>query len=304
MKFKHVLIATLFSMFFASAIQATVHINMEPMTTPAEPKAIILGTSTLNNRPAESWFSDRGQRVARNISTATITPFIPQGANGQKFPAIIILPGGAFSQLSLDNEGWPVGQYFADRGIAAFVLKYRLNESPAKLQEYNKTVVKIVEALINGGPREDLPTPRFSVEDTKAALSFVRKNAQQWSVDTNKIGLIGFSAGAMTSLTTLMELDQKDMPAFLGLIYGPMAAIDVPAGAPPLFAALASDDPIFGSDGFGLIESWKASKIPTELHFFQNGGHGFGMGLEGTATENWLMQFMRWLKVNKITKYK
>ena len=186
--------------------------------------------------------------------------------------------------------------------IVAFVLKYRLNESPADLQQYNKIVVKAVEALIKGEPREDIPTPRFSVEDTKAALAFVRKNAQQWSVDTNKIGLIGFSAGAMASLTTVMELAQQDMPAFLALIYGPMDAIDVPAGSPPLFVALSSDDPIFARDGFGLIESWKASNIPTELHLFQNGGHGFGMGLEGTATENWLVQFMRWLKVNKITK--
>ncbi|GAA6186641.1 alpha/beta hydrolase [Aliiglaciecola sp. NS0011-25] len=302
MKLKHIFCLGLAALFFSSALQASVHIKMEPTAAPAEPNAINLGTSTLKNRPVESWFSDRGQRVARNISTATITPYIPKGAKGQKFPVIIILPGGAFSQLSLDNEGWPVGQYFADRGIAAFVLKYRLNESPEDLQEYNKIVVNIVQAMINGEPREDIPTPRFSVEDTKAAFALIRKNTQQWPVNTDKIGLIGFSAGAMVSLNAVMELEQKDMPAFLALIYGPMVAVDVPAGAPPLFAALAIDDPIFGGDGFGLIESWRSNRIPTELHFFQNGGHGFGMGLKGTATENWLEQFMRWLKINKFTE--
>jgi acetyl esterase/lipase len=300
MKLKRILCLSIVSMFFSSPLYATVHIIMDPIEDPAEPNAIILGTETLENRPTESWFSDRGQRVARNISAATITPYIPQGVKGQKFPAIIILPGGAFSQLSLDNEGWPVGQFFADHGIAAFVLKYRLNESPVDLKEYNKNVVNIVQAMINGEPREDIPTPRFSIEDTKTALALVRKNAQQWPLDTDKIGLIGFSAGAMASLSTVMELSPKDMPTFLALIYGPMTAVDVPAGAPPLFAALASDDPIFGSDGLGLIESWKASSIPAELHFFQNGGHGFGMGIEGTATENWLAQFMRWLKINQV----
>ena len=302
MKIKYLLSATLFSLLLSNPLQATVHINMQPIDAPTEPNAIILGTPSLKNRTTESWFADHDQRVARNITTATLTPYFPKGDKKQKLPAIIILPGGAFSQLSLDNEGWPVGQYFAERGFAAFVLKYRLNETPADLQEYNRTVVKIVEAMINGEPREDIPTPRFAIEDTKAALELVRKNAQQWSIDPDKVGLIGFSAGAMASLSTVMELAQNDMPAFLSLIYGPMTAVEVPAAAPPLFAALASDDPIFGAEGFGLIDSWKARKIPVELHYFQNGGHGFGMGLSGTASENWLEQLFLWLKINKITE--
>lgn len=298
---KNIMRWLLCTLFYSVSASATVHLNMQPIETPSEPNAIPLGTPRADNPATESWFSDRGQRVARNISTATITPFIPTTPSDNKRPAIIILPGGAFSQLSLDNEGWPVAQYFAAQGFAAFVVKYRLNPSAASLEDYQAKVVAEIEKIYSGQAKPDLPTPQNAVDDVLAAMTFVQQNAERWSIDTKKIGYIGFSAGAMASLTAVLQSDEATMPAYLGLIYGPMEAVDVPPHAPALFAALSANDPIFGRQGFGIVEGWQKSESPVELHFFQDGGHGFGMGLPGTATENWLSQFMRWLNVNQFT---
>jgi acetyl esterase/lipase len=83
-------------------------------------------------------------------------------------------------------------------------------------------------------------------------------------------------------LTLLTELAGQDAkPAFIGIIYGPLAAVTVPADAPPLFVALAADDPFFANGGFGLIDSWRAAKKPAEFHLYEQGGHGFGMYPKG-----------------------
>ena len=84
-------------------------------------------------------------------------------------------------------------------------------------------------------------------------------------------------------------------PAFLGNIYGPLGQTTVPADAPPLFIALAADDPLFPNTGFGLIESWRAAKRPVEFHYYEQGGHGFGMYPKTTTSTGWFDAFVRWL---------
>ena len=94
-----------------------------PLETPKEPRAILLGTGTVANQPApETWFKQWGDPMARNISSATLTPFLPEPgkANGT---AVLVAPGGGFSWLSMGNEGWEVAEALAKQGIAAFVLK-------------------------------------------------------------------------------------------------------------------------------------------------------------------------------------
>ena len=109
--------------------------------------------------------------------------------------------------------------------------------------------------------------------------------------------MIGFSAGAMLTLATALS-DSDAKPAFIGSIYGPMSTMDVPANAPPLFDALAADDPIFGNGGFGLIESWKASKRPVEFHLYEQGGHGFGMYPKETTSTGWFNAFVSWMRMH------
>ena len=140
--------------------------------------------------------------------------------------------------------------------------------------------------------------PPQALEDARAAVRLVRARGRDWNIDPNRVGLLGFSAGAMTTLGVALTVPRDEQPAFIAPIYPPMNAQVVPSSAPPMFVALASDDPLFGSKGFGLVESWQAAKRPVELHYFQKSGHGFGQGVAGTTTEGWLDGFVRWLTMN------
>ena len=102
--------------------------------------------------------------------------------------------------------------------------------------------------------------------------------------------------------TALAGEDAK--PAFIGNIYGPLAAVTVPADAPPLFVALAADDPFFANAGFGLIESWRAAKKPAEFHLYEQGGHGFGMYPKETTSTGWFEAFVSWLTMHGMAKPK
>ncbi len=272
-----------------------------PLEAPAEPNAISLGTGDVENQPApESWFRQWGDPMARNISNATLTPFLPEPgkANGA---AVIVAPGGGFRWLSMGNEGWEVAQALADRGIAAFVLKYRLIPTPPTLEGLKESMERTFAAAADtsstaskGAPGWDLSN---QLEDAEAAYALIVKRAAEWGVDTSRLGMIGFSAGAGLTLhcalnSKLMELD------FIGPIYGPMGPVEVPKNAPPLFSVIASDDFLFGGQ-FGIIKSWYTAGRPVEFHLYQNGGHGFGLGNPDRTSNRWFEAFTHWLEVNR-----
>lgn len=268
--------------------------KMTPIATPKQPTAIVLGTGKLPEATAEeAWHSQYGSMFARNVSIATLTPFLPAKgkANGT---AVIVAPGGGFRTLSMQNEGWDVAKALAKKGVAAFVLKYRLNPTPADLAEF--------AAPPRPGtprpPRPADPAQAFApqIADATAAFALVRSRAKEWNIDPAKVGMIGFSAGAMLTLsTTLHGIDVN--PAFIGDIYGPMGAVTVPENAPPLFIALAADDGLFANSGYGLIDSWKAAKRPVEFHLYEQGGHGFGMYPKETTSTGWFEAFVSWLRM-------
>jgi acetyl esterase/lipase len=91
-------------------------------------------------------------------------------------------------------------------------------------------------------------------------------------------------------------------PAFIGNIYGPLAPLTVPADAPPLFIALAADDPFFANGGYGLIDSWRSAKHPVEFHLYEQGGHGFGMYPKETTSTGWFEAFVRWIGMHGMLK--
>jgi acetyl esterase/lipase len=97
----------------------------------------------------------------------------------------------------------------------------------------------------------------------------------------------------LTLATTLSGDDAK--PAFIGLIYGPLTAVTPPADAPPMFVALAADDPFFANAGYGLVDSWRNARRPVEFHLFEQGGHGFGMYPKTTTSTGWFDGYVRWL---------
>lgn len=268
-----------------------------PMTrieAPAEPQALPLYPQDASTRSTEIWVRVLGQRYVRNVSRPTIKPYLPEPGKATG-AAVIVAPGGAFKVLSIDNEGWNIGQWLADHGVAAFVLKYRLNETPGDDTTFLRELMAIMATAGANGGDLDLAEPR-ATQDGLAALALVRSNAAKWGVDEKRVGMIGFSAGAITTLNTVLEGQPAQQPAFVGYIYGPMTGVVVPANAPPMFAAIAVDDPLFGNQGYGLVEGWHKARRPVELHAYEAGGHGFGAGKAGTTTTQMMDQFLAWLK--------
>ncbi len=305
MHLKHLLAAVTAAASFAFAPLAMAQNDkMTPIATPAQPTAIALGTGALPGATiAESWHSQYGSVFARNVTIATLTPFLPDPAKATG-AAVIIAPGGGFRTLSMENEGWQVAQALADRGVAAFVLKYRLNQTPSDMDDFAASMKTMFAAA---GPPPAQPDPSVAlapqIADARAAFALVRSHAKEWDVDPDRIGMVGFSAGAMLTMTTTLY-GQDAKPAFVGDIYGPMTAVSVPADAPPLFVALAADDPIFGNSGFGVVDSWRAAKRPVELHLFEQGGHGFGMYQKETTSTGWFDEFVRWMDMHGLLKPK
>ena len=279
---------------------ATAHAQddkMTPIATPAQPDAIELGTGALPDAKApEAWHKQYGSVFARNVTVATLTPFLPDPAKATG-AAVVVAPGGGFMTLSMENEGWNVAKALADKGVAAFVLKYRLRQTPAAMADFERAMAE----LFSGGARRARTgsSPDFGdlsdqIADARAAFALIRSRAAQWNVDPDRIGMVGFSAGAMlTMATTLAGQDAK--PAFIANIYGPLAAMEVPADAPPLFVALAADDPFFANSGYGLVDNWRAAKRPVEFHLYEQGGHGFGMYPKTTTSTGWFDAYVRWL---------
>ena len=285
---------------FAMAQDGTIY----PLEAPSEPNAILLGTGGVENQPApETWFRQWGDPMARNISTATLTPFLPKRgkANGA---AVIVAPGGGFRWLSMGNEGWEVAQALADRGIAAFVLKYRLHPTPESLDAFKESMNRTFAAAAppsdasKDAPRPTPPRMDLSnqLEDAEAAYAMIVKRAAEWGVDTARLGMIGFSAGA--GLTMHSTLNSKTMELdFIGPIYGGMGPVEVPKNAPPMFNVIATDDFLFRGQ-FGVIDSWFKAGRPVEFHLYQNGGHGFGLGNPNRTSNRWFDAFIHWLEVN------
>lgn len=275
--------------------------RMEPIAAPAQPNAIPLKTGTLPGATAkESWHSQYGSTFTRNVTDATLTPFLPDPAKANG-TAVIVAPGGGFRTLSMSNEGWDVAKALAERGVAAFVLKYRLNQTPADMAGFERSMREMFSGTAprprpNPGAAANALAPQIA--DANAAFALIRSRAGEWKVDPNRIGMIGFSAGAMLTMATTLS-NGPAKPAFIGDVYGPLAAMGtVPADAPPLFVAIAADDPFFANSGFGLIESWKAAKRPVEFHLYEQGGHGFGMYPKPTTSTGWFDAFARWMDMH------
>jgi acetyl esterase/lipase len=271
-----------------------------PIEAPAESGAIPLGTGGVEGQTAsESWYKQWGDPFVRNVSKATLTPFLPDPAKANG-AAVIVAPGGGFRILSMGNEGWEVAKALNDRGVAAFVLKYRLMPTAPEWAEFDRANPLTAPSPGAAPARSPVALP---LEDATAAFRLVRARAKEWHVDPNRIGMVGFSAGAGTTMAATLQ-SSENKPAFIAPIYGRQSAVEVPADAPPMFVALAADDPLFGNNDYGLISSWKKAGRPVEFHLYQNGGHGFGLGNPGKTSTGWFPQFMLWLESNGMLKPK
>ena len=293
--------------FIATLIASTPALAQEAPKTqieaPAEPNAIPLDTGGVEGQTAkETWYKQWGDPFVRNVSHATLTPYLPdpRKANGA---AVIVAPGGGFRILSMGNEGWEVARALNEKGVAAFVLKYRLRPTAPDWAEFDKGNPLSAPAPGSAGAAPAPSPVALPLEDATAAFKLVRARAKEWKVDPARIGMIGFSAGAGTTMAATLQ-SSENKPAFIAPIYGSQKTVEVPPDAPPMFVALAADDPLFGNNEYGLISSWKKAGRPVEFHLYQNGGHGFGLGNAGKTSTGWFPQFMLWLESNGMLKAK
>ena len=239
-----------------------------------------------------------GNHVLRNVTNPTLTAYLPDPATATG-TAVIIAPGGAFMMLSIDYEGRDVARWLVAHHIAAFVLKYRLESTPANDLLFEALLAK---RLYGAEHRSTIDLPKYpgealGVTDALQALRLVKADAREWNLDPARIGFLGFSAGAIIALRVATHSDVATRPAFMASIYG-VEKIDRPiqADAPPLFIALAGDDPVFPAGAADLYEAWRKAGVPAELHVYDKGGHGFGMKVQGTTSDHWIEEFYWWLQ--------
>ena len=260
------------------------------------PQAIPLwptGAPGSESRMAEAEVID-GANVC-NVHNPTITPYIPD-ADKATCTAVIICPGGGHSKLCLGHEGYALAEWFRNRGIAAFVLKYRLAREKASTYTVQD----------------------HAMADTRRAIRLVRSRAGEWHIKPDRIGILGFSAGGELAAYAAMKSDpgakdaadpieqQSCRPDFQALIYpGSTGKFKVEAGMPPVFLAAGINDRPDISEGLAaLYLKYKAAKIPAELHMFANAGHGFGYRPDAkpSAAARWPERFTEWLSDSGLLK--
>lgn len=225
--------------------------------------------------------------VIFNVVTPTLTAYLPQRSKATG-TGIIIAPGGAFVALAIDLEGTTVARWLQQRGIAAFVLKYR-----------------IVEKRGEGIPQMNMDTAgRYGIADGIQAIKVVRQHAAEWGLSPERIGFLGFSAGAMVTSGTVLQPDSATRPNVAGMIYGgPFGAMPaIPSKLPPIFLAWAQDDAVAGDAVAKFHDALRAAGAKPEVHIYSAGGHGFGLKKQGTSSDHWIDDFYYWLKAQGLTR--
>jgi acetyl esterase/lipase len=247
------------------------------------------------------------QRIVRNVVRPTLTAFLPERskANGT---CVIVCPGGGFHFLAWESEGTQVAEWLRARGVAAFVMKYRLLDTGATVEEFRKSLQALLKAIeerqknVQSGERPTIPEEMKKISelasaDGRQAVKVVRERAAEWGIKPDRIGIMGFSAGGVVTTSAATEYDAESRPNFAAPIYGPLLrSVKVPADAPPLFIACASDDALVPpAESTRLFSEWKAAGKSVELHIYAKGGHGFGMRKQGLPSDGWIDRFGDWL---------
>jgi acetyl esterase/lipase len=216
-----------------------------------------------------------------NVYQPDLTIFLPGKIDKNK-PAVIVLPGGGYRQIVMKKEGYDIAEWLNKNGIAAFILKYRLDRNEA-------------------------------LDDAQRALSLLRSNAEEYGINPDNIGVIGFSAGGhlAANLSTHFNkskfTDHTDSvsckPDFMISVYGAVGpfAGDVDQNTPPAFLAHASDDPkVPVTQSVDYYLALHKNGVPAELHVYENGGHGFALRDVDKPVISWANRCIDWMKVRGI----
>lgn len=238
--------------------------------------------------------------IVYNVShpSLTVFPSNPAIATGT---AVIICPGGGFHALSINSEGNDVAKWLNQKGITAFVLRYRLAHSLTDdpVKEMNAKTKKQTQV------EREAVIP-LGIADTRTAIAYVRAHAAEYGVSPSRIVIIGFSAGGTMAASSAYNYTPENRPDYVAPIYAympPELQGPIAADAPPMFLAAASDDALgLAPHSVDIYNKWIASKHPAELHLFAKGGHGFGMRKQNIPTDHWIDRFGDWLDLQGLLK--
>jgi acetyl esterase/lipase len=209
----------------------------------------------------------------------------PAAKSSKPSPAILVFPGGGYRILAYDLEGTEICSWLNSIGITGVLVKYRVS-TPGGASQYERPL-----------------------QDAQLAMGIVRSHASEWNIDPHNIGVLGFSAGGHLSAVlsnhgperTYPKVDEADRqnarPDFSVLVY-PAYLTDVSASAatPPTFIVQAEDDAAFIDGTLAYYKALKAAKVPTELHLFSAGGHGYGMRPTKDAVTGWPHLAENWIR--------
>jgi acetyl esterase/lipase len=233
--------------------------------------------------------------VVANVSQPTLTVYSPPGTNTGV--AMVVFPGGGFSELAMDLEGTEICDWLNSRGITAVLLKYRVPSRSKK-------------------PYGESPQ---AFEDAQRTLGLVRYHAAEWHIDPHKIGVIGFSAGGDLVAATSTRFDQRTYapvdaadqvscrPDFAVACYpGHLSNRDdynlnpnvpVTPNTPPTFLLQAENDQVDGVEqALTYYIALKNAKVPVEMHLYTEGGHGFGLRHSKYPITDWPQLVEKWLR--------
>ena len=238
--------------------------------------------------------------VVTNVSVPTMEVFRPETPNGT---SVIVAPGGGLYALSISSEGTQVAEWLNEKGITAFVLKYRLvptkEDGVQEISEEGATnPARIIERVA--------PVLPYSYADGLSAIQYVREHASDFKIDPKKIGFMGFSAGGAVTMGVAYNYKKANRPDFLVPVYPwtlVMPVQAVPEDAPPMLVICASDDPLDLAPGsIALYSSWLKAKKSSALQMYAKGGHGFGMRKQGLPSDSWIERFYEWSLAQGITQ--
>jgi acetyl esterase/lipase len=220
--------------------------------------------------------------VVFDVTTPTLTAYLPDPAHATG-TGVIVAPGGACLALTMDLEGTRVARWLQRQGIAAFVLKYRIER---KQQQGIPAGLDLRKACREG------------MADGIQAVRRVRQNAAAWGLSPHRIGFLGFSAGAMIASGALLQADARARPDFAALIYGaPFGSLpSLPKSLPPVFMAWAQDDDQARVAASRFYDALLADGQRPEAHIYASGGHGFGLRRQGTSSDHWIDALQGWMQ--------
>jgi len=275
---KMLTLTVFFSCLFG-ALSAQQAINLWPNEVPGEAKPKAKAVISENN--------DRGVTRIAEVTDPLLEVFEPEKESGNGI-SIIICPGGGYNILAIDLEGYEVAKWFTKRGYTAFVLQYRV---PQKQEG--------------------------ALMDAQRAIRMVRSKAKEWNLDTDKIGILGFSAGGSLAARASTRYNDQTYPAvdktdsvscrpdFAVLIYPAYLdqgenntltpELKVTEEIPPMFLFVAADDK-HASSSLVMGGALRKAGVTVELHMLPEGGHGYGLRPGNRAAETWPPLAKTWLE--------